>query len=106
VRDSQDPIARAIIENYRIWNHRPNDPNWKLDANERSSTLFDTVAVYLAFAQDLVTMEKLAIKVTNDGFTRLDPGGKTMNVATAWKDLDGFRALLARRLAESRPAAK
>jgi inosine-uridine nucleoside N-ribohydrolase len=106
VREASDPVAQAVIENYRIWNHRPNDPNWKLDAQARSSTLFDTVAVYLAFAQDLVTMEQLAIKVTNDGFTRIDPNGKTMAVATAWKDLEGFRALLTRRLTEPKPGGK
>jgi len=103
VRDADDPIAKAILENYRIWNHRPHDPNWKLEVNERSSTLFDTVAVYLAFAQDLVTIENLAITVTPDGFTRLDPKGKTMKVATAWRNLEGFRALLADRLVGSKP---
>lgn len=106
VRDATDPIARAIIENYRIWCQRPDDPNWKLDAEQRSSTLFDAVAVYLAFAQDLVTMEKLGIKVTDDGFTRLDPAAKSMNVATAWKDLEGFRAWLARRLTEPKRAPR
>ena len=100
VRDAQDPIARAVIENYRVWCQRPGDPNWKLDPSERSSTLFDTVAVYLAFSQQHATMETLGIKVTDDGYTRLDPTGKPMSVATAWKDLDGFRSLLATRLAD------
>ena len=106
VRDAKDPVAQAVIENYRAWCRRPDDPNFKMNPDERSSTLFDTVAVYLAFAQDLVTMEKLAIKVSDDGFTRIDPAGKTMNVATAWKNLDGFRTLLAGRLAGPSPVRK
>lgn len=106
VRDAKDPVAQAVIENYRAWCRRPDDPNFKLNPDERSSTLFDTVAVYLAFSQDLVTMEKLPIKVTDDGFTRIDPAGKTMNVATSWKNLDGFRTLLAGRLAAPSPARK
>jgi hypothetical protein len=51
-------------------------------------------------------MERLGIKVTDDGFTRLDAAAKAMNVATAWKDLEGFRALLARRLTAPNAGAK
>ncbi len=94
--DAKVPIASTIIENYRIWsknNKQPADV-----ADQRSSTLFDTVAVYLAFSQQLCAMERLGIRVTDDGFTVIDDHGKKMNVATEWKSLDGFRDLLVRRL--------
>jgi hypothetical protein len=93
-------MARAIIENYRIWsvarqNNQKNAEVWK----NRSSTLFDTVAVYLALSQDLVTMETLPIRVSDDGYTRIDPkGGRRMQVATAWKDMGAFEDFLVRRL--------
>ena len=85
---SNDPLVKALIENYRIW-----AKNDKVDA---SSTLFDTVAVYLALPgpKSLCEMEELRIKVTGDGMTVIDPAGAKMSVATQWKDLDGYRDLL------------
>ncbi len=65
----------------------------------RSSTLFDTVAVYLALGQTLVVMEDLPIRVTDDGFTVIDEKkGKRMHVATAWKDLGAYEDFLVKRL--------
>lgn len=96
VRDSKDLIASTIIENYRIWSKANKQP---ADAAEhKSSTLFDTVAVYLAFSQDLCKMERLGILVTDDGYTRIDENAKMMNVATEWKDLDAYKDLLVKRL--------
>ncbi len=94
VRASSAPVARAIIENYRIWAQHKKYGAFA----QRSSTLFDTVAVYLAFRQDLCTMEKLGIRVDEKGYTRIDPGAKTMHVATAWKDRGAFEDLLVERL--------
>lgn len=97
VFNSKDPIAMAIIQNYRVWS-TAQDP--KSDAAQsRSSTLFDTVAVYLAFSQELCRMEQLGIRVTNEGLTVIDPQAKQINVAAEWKSLDGFRGLLVSRLA-------
>lgn len=96
LRDSEDPIARAILENYRLWS-TASDANNKA-AQTHSSTLFDTVAVYLAFRQDLCRMERLNIRVDDQGFTRIDEKGKAMRVATSWKSLDGFRDFLVQRL--------
>ncbi len=98
VRDSKDPVARTIIENYRIWSVAQNKGQPTQVAEERSSTLFDTVAVYLAFSQQFLKMEKLGLRVDDAGFTRIDPAAKTLNVATEWKDLDGFRDFLVQRL--------
>ncbi len=92
VRDSKDVIAAMIIENYRMWSKK------KEVAEERSSTLFDCVAVYLAFSQDLCRMEKLGIAVTDKGMTVIDEKAKTVNVATEWKDKEAFINLLVDRL--------
>jgi inosine-uridine nucleoside N-ribohydrolase len=93
--NSTDPVASTIIENYRIWSKAGGHA---ADAEHHSSTLFDTVAVYLAFAQGFCQMENLGIRVTNDGFTEIDASAKPMSVATAWKDMDGFRDMLVNRL--------
>jgi hypothetical protein len=56
---------------------------------------------YLAFSQDLCKMEQLGIRVTDDGFTLIDPKAKPVNVAVSWQSLDGFRDLLVDRLVAS-----
>jgi inosine-uridine nucleoside N-ribohydrolase len=92
---SNDPSTKAMLENYRIWAKQKS-----IDELQASSTLFDPVAVYLASPGDkpLIQFEALPIIVTKDGFTRIDPKGKKMSVATSWKDLDGFRDLLVKTL--------
>jgi inosine-uridine nucleoside N-ribohydrolase len=93
VRDSSDPLARAVIENYRIWSRKYPDR-----AKSGSSILFDTVAVYLAISEGLLVMEDLGIRVTDDGFTVIDPKAKVLHCATEWKNLPAFRQFLVRRL--------
>lgn len=97
VRDSASPVAKAIVDNYRVWAAVRADLAPK-QIEERSSTLFDCVAIYLALSHDFCQMEDLGIRVTDDGFTRLDPAAKQMKVATAWKDLNGFRKWMVARL--------
>ncbi|MHC4099090.1 MAG: hypothetical protein ACYSU3_23920 [Planctomycetota bacterium] len=66
--------------------------------NSRSTTLFDTVGIYLAMTTKLVKMEKLGITVTDDGYTRIDKNAKVINCATEWKDLGGYEDFLVGRL--------
>ncbi len=93
VRNCSRPLARAVIENYRIW--CGDNPQ---SADTASSVLFDTVAVYLALSEDLLVMENVGLKVTQDGFTTIDTQGKKTRCAVRWKDLPGFQSFLARRL--------
>jgi inosine-uridine nucleoside N-ribohydrolase len=98
VRQCKDPVIEALMENYLAWTaHRA---GWEAgDVDVRSSTLFDTVAVYLAFCEDLAVMEELPIRVTDEGMTIIDEkAGKKMRVATAWRDLEAFEDLLVQRL--------
>lgn len=97
VRNSASPVAKAIIENFRVWATARHDLA-PAKIEERSSTLFDCVAIYLAISHDLCQLETLGIRVTDDGFTRIDPAAKSMQVATAWKDLNGFREWMVTRL--------
>ena len=100
VRESRDPVASAVIKNYRIWNKANGGQAGAPD--DYSSTLFDTVAVYLAFSQDFCKMERLGLRVTDDGFTLIDSQAKLLNVAASWQNFDGFRDLLAERLAAAK----
>jgi len=94
VRDSSDPLARALVASYRVWAQGTD-----YDPEVQSSVLYDTVAAYLAFREDLVVMEDLPIRVTDDGFTRVEEGAKIIRCATAWRDLGAFEDLLVVRLA-------
>jgi inosine-uridine nucleoside N-ribohydrolase len=95
LKQSSDPLVQVLLENYRIWAKKDH-----LDQLKTTTTLFDTVAVYLANpgARSLVRLETLPISVTKDGFTRIDPAGTKISVATEWKDLDGYRDLLVKIL--------
>ena len=103
-------LTRALMENYRAW-YRQGIVNGNKDlseaeldkrvdqkCNSSSTTLFDTVAIYLAMSTDLAKMEKLPIIVTDDGFTRINEKGKMINCATEWKDMGAFEDLLVDRL--------
>jgi len=95
---TSDPMLRALIDSYCLF--APTQ-NWmKCDYfATRSTTLFDCVAVYLAFSEELVEVETISFQVTDDGFTRRDPKGPFhARVAMHWKNRDGFEALLAGRL--------
>ena len=96
VYSSKSKLAATVIENYSLWSKNQKQP--ADTATRQSSTLFDTVAVYLAFTTDLCKMETLGIRVTDDGFTRIDPEAKKMQVATAWNNLDAFEKFLVQRL--------
>jgi len=94
VYECEDPVTKALIENYRIWaKHSP-------VSERQSSTLFDTVAVYLSFSEELLVMEKLGIRVTDDGYTVIDEDAKVINCAMDWKDLSAFQDLLVKRLTD------
>ncbi len=93
MRDSKDPLIRTLIENYRIWCGKNPER-----ADKASSILFDTVAVYLAISHDFLALERLGIRVADNGSTVVDPNAKQMNCALEWKDLQGFEDFLVNRL--------
>ena len=84
-----------MLENYRIWANKDS-----LEQLTESSVLFDTVAVYLALPgpKPHLHLEELAINVTSDGITIVDPAGAPMSVATAWTDLDAYEDFLLKLL--------
>ncbi len=110
VLKAKTPLAKALIENYRAWykqgirngnkNLSEKELNKRVNRqiNSRSTTLFDTVGIYLGMTEKLVKMEKLGITVTDDGYTRIDKNAKVINCATEWKDLGGYEDFLVDRL--------
>ncbi len=94
---SQNPTLRALIENYEIWAKLV---TWMtVDyTDSKSSTLFDVVAVYLAYCSDLLEMENIRLRITDDGLTLPDPEGDEVLAALRWRDLDAFLDHLLERL--------
>ena len=103
VYSSTDPFARACIANSQAW--LPNAP-WMpkdFDLSKKSSTLFDIVAVVMAYDESDLVIETLKLSVRPDGMTVIDPAGRKVRVATAWKDLPGFKKKVVASLT-SKPA--
>ena len=81
---SRDPLLQAVITNYRLWLKRP------AGGEEVSSILYDAVAIWLAFSQQHLVMERHGLGLTQDGVTRLDPTKPMVNLALEWSDLDAW----------------
>jgi len=110
VLKKNSPLTRALIANYHTWYRQGliskdkyligaelnRQVNQKLHAS--STTLFDTVAIYLAMSTDLVKMEKLGIRVADDGHTKIDEKAKVIDCATEWISLGAFEDFLVERL--------
>jgi len=98
VRDSNDALANAIVENYRLW--LPNI-DWEpesTDPDVASTTLYDIVAVYLAFAEDLVEIEEIGLRLTDEGMTIEDEAGQVARCALRWKNMGALEAQIVERL--------
>lgn len=95
IYENEDPWLDALIENYEVWLPGASYMDPATDTSKISSTLFDTVAVYLAAEQDLVEMQDLPLRVTDDGYTVVDEiDGRIVHCATSWKDLPAFEKKL------------
>lgn len=102
VINSQNPLIMALIENYDTWLKRPGYPTHPYaplsDINTKSSTLFDTVAVYLAMKEDMFEMQSLPVAISDEGYTIVKDGAKVIDCAVGWKYLPLFENFLAERL--------
>ena len=109
--DGSSKVSLAILQNFEEWakkrQPKPN-PAGQIILEEASSTLFDTVAVFLAFSHDFLKMEELNLSIANDGkMTILDEATENtsiVNCATEWTDMDAFCQLLVERLLKDVPA--
>ncbi len=106
VLGAKDAATAALMENYRSWASHAAYRDSRLDPGTESSTLFDTLAVYLAFDDSVVEIERLPIHVTDEGRTVVDAtAGRPVNCATSWKDSDSFYNYLVDTLADGRTTA-
>ena len=101
LRDSANPTAAAVIENYRVWS-TSQDPKKTRRRRAIPAPCSIPLAVYLAIQHDLCHMEQLGLRVTDEGFTVIDDRAKRISVATSWKSLDGYRDWIVERLTAER----
>jgi len=105
IRASRDPLLRGLVEAYGVWCRNrewcAKDPAF---VAEKSSTLFDTVAVYLALSSDLVRTETLGVRVSEEGQTVPDAAARQLSWAVEWKSLDAYEEWLTTRLLAPTPS--
>ncbi|MGI6303108.1 MAG: nucleoside hydrolase [Verrucomicrobiota bacterium] len=92
VTASTHPLAKLVIENYDLWNHRHSH------AQDASSILYDTAAVYLAYSEEFARIEPRRLIVDDAGHTRITPDGKEVRCQLGWKDRKAFDAFLIQTL--------
>lgn len=99
-------VSMAILQNFELWQQ-----NRKLKPLKGgpvfetcSSTLFDTVAVFLAFSSEHLIMETLNIRIENTGVMKIceqgasEEQGSEVLLATAWTNKAAFEQFLVDRL--------
>jgi inosine-uridine nucleoside N-ribohydrolase len=121
VRDTSSSLIGALLRNYEEWFEtwrRTVGDSWEesFDRYDKlfgdgvpahngepyfargSTVLFDTVAVYLAYDDSMLHIERMPISVDDAGVTRISPGAPELQVATTWHDRDAFFDHLVDRL--------
>ena len=97
IMNSNDLIVKIIKKHFELWK-KSIIP--RFSKKNQTSVLFDTVAIYLAFSEELLNIEELKIEVSEEGYTKLSEKGSVMRCATSWKDLQAFKNLLVDRLTD------
>ena len=103
----QGPASAAgiCIDNHLAWFEAVR--HWPilktLDASKQSSILYDLVAIYLGFTEELLEMETLPIVITPDGKTLVDDSGQPVSCAMNWHNKEAFLDLVTQRLASQSP---
>jgi inosine-uridine nucleoside N-ribohydrolase len=96
----ENPLTQAVLANHHGWFDAVRGwPAVKdIDADSRSSILYDSVAVYLAFSEAYLTMETHPVLITGDGKTLIDDAGTEVRCAMDWQNKSAFLDLLTERL--------
>ena len=94
---SDNLVVKLIKENIEIWKKKI-IPKLILTKKNKTSVLFDTVAIYLGFSEELFNIEELKIEITDRGLTQISKTGNLTRCAASWKDVQAFKELLVDRL--------
>jgi inosine-uridine nucleoside N-ribohydrolase len=96
-------VIYSLLESYRVW---LDESGSRIPPDARSTILYDTVAVYLAFSQEYLEMKPLNISVDFTGHTRVRATGKQVLTALNWRsdlDFQTFQRMIVSRLVAGIP---
>ncbi len=94
VAESDNVLAKTVIENYTIWKNRGNHPEGE------SSVLFDCVAAWAAYDESLAEVEEVPMSIDDNGMTLRTDGGRPVRCLLGWKDYNAYLDLLVGSLTE------
>jgi len=77
IMNCDNTIVNSIKENFEIW-AKKNDLTELITQDKKTSILFDTVAIYLGFSEELLKIEDLKIEVTDEGMTKISENGNSI----------------------------
>jgi inosine-uridine nucleoside N-ribohydrolase len=97
ISESNDPTPSTIFEITKLWAKKRGFYN-KMMEEKTTSTLFDPVAIYLAYSEEFLNIEELKIAVTDKGRTLEDKAGSLIRCAISWNNLKAFENHLTDRL--------
>ncbi len=92
-----NPVVDAIKECFELWVEKTGLGSL-ISKEQKTSILFDTVAIYLAFSEELLNIDDLKLEVTETGFTKISKKGNNIRCARSWKDLQAFKNFIVNRL--------
>jgi len=99
LKNASHPLINAVMDNHFEWAKVVDEKmTGKIDLDVQSSTLYDTVAVHLAFSEAYLMMEDLGISVTDNGRTLIDDNAKQVRCATQWDNKTAFEDYVTERL--------
>ena len=91
VRTSKAAGVPELMENYRVWLPATSWMKDKTIIKDRSSTLFDIVAVSMCFSEEWMQMETMPLEVTDGGMTVVNTAdGRPTRCALKWRDLESY----------------
>lgn len=102
-RKPKHKVIYSLMESYRVW---LNESGSRIPPDARSTILYDTVAVYLAFSQEFLEMKPLKLSVDFTGHTKISSNGNTVLTAVNWRgdlELKAFHQMLVNRLVAGIP---
>ena len=99
LKQSSQPLVKAVMDNHFEWAKVVDEKmTGKIDLQSQSSTLYDTVAIHLAFSEAYLSMEDLGVHVTDNGRTLIDDDAKQVRCAMRWHDKTAFEDYVTQRL--------
>jgi inosine-uridine nucleoside N-ribohydrolase len=102
---SDSAVLATVLEGYEEWCRSWPRLEDRSIVKTRSTVLFDTLPVFLAYREDLVEFDDILITVPETGVVAESASGRRVRAALRWSDKDAFLDHLVDRLLDVRDPA-